>query len=747
MSDMTVKTTLLYDAEGLVEILAALAKFGAGSKQAQVAVDAFGRKMQEASRAAQTLIPDETVRKSKQLADNMERTAKAGKDASAGTKVNLGTLTSAGAGLVGGGAGQLLGVINDIEGLVGSLGKISLPAIAAAGAIGAMAAVFATVQESASQAAAAAAGAVKGVQSAQDLIVKGTSEQARQAIEAAEMQIRSLEKQRQVAQSAIDQFGREAGAVGSVLKVFGALGTDQIKALEDQIKQTNASIAGQIAQIATLTDALDSGTFAEKDAAEAKKKTEEATKSAVEAERALTEERLRADIAGVSRRTAMNREALALEESGSVSQIQARIQDIARERELLGDQIAQLNKLPKSETVSKEIERLRNEMLLLGATATKLSDQVLAAARAREAEAAALQKAESNRQIAIKALDDYQNTLSSMAQLQAERTKALEDEKRALARAGIESGLERDIEDARERQRIRDVERDYQDQANKANIDYLNQQRKAQGDYQRDSLRSEEDFGRTRARLIEDLNTDLLDLVSTRDVAGFIRRQRQGTTDLNRGAEDFGVDSRRRMEDFNRQRAEETAAREAQLADMRKQFEASRVMQVTEADRLQKQLTDLRARWAEDDRVRLHNEREKSYQDQLNQLRRFAQQAVSTFAQMVSAVQLRPTTRGGSAFGPVLTANAEGGIYNQPTMGLLGEKPGWMDFVLPVRQGEGINKALERVGGRLPGGGREIIYHDARQIVIGDVASRNDVERALAADRREMLAGLKAAVS
>ena len=517
-------------------------------------------------------------------------------------------------------------------------------------------------------------------------------------------QIRVIEQQRAIAQKLIDQFNREtAGEVTGlggltqpalgVIKAVGAFGTNTLWEFEDQIKQADGAIESQTRKLGVLKAALEAGAFAANDAAsteiEAKKKSEIATQAAADAEKALAEERLRGDISGIARRTSMNREALNLETNGTVAQIQERIKDIDRERRVILDQITQLKTLPKSDTVTKEIERLESEFRVLGATATKLGDKVLEAARAREVEAAALKKAEDARQATIKAMDDYQSAQKDMIALQREHTKALEAEKTALERTGIERGFEKRIAEATERQRLQEAEADATMQALKTNADFYAQQRDAQADYQRDALRAEQDFGRERTRMIEDLNADLLDLASERDVAGFIRRQRQGNTDLTRGAEDSALESRRRAEDFERQRAEENAAREATLADIRANLETSRKVQVSEAERLRNQLSSIQARWAEMDRVSLHNEREKAYRDQLDQLRRFAQASVNLVAQMARAVQLTPTTRGGSAFGPVLTANAEGGIYSSPTLGLLGERRGWMDFVLPVRQGEG----------------------------------------------------------
>src|SRR5690606_5712264 len=63
-----------------------------------------------------------------------------------------------------------------------------------------------------------------------------------------------------------------------------------------------------------------------------------------------------------------------------------------------------------------------------------------------------------------------------------------------------------------------------------------------------------------------------------------------------------------------------------------------------------------------------------------------------------SSSYLNPRNGFGTGFRPF--GFAEGGIstFNRPTLGVLGEKPGYNEMMIPFRKSEGIEAALSRLG-------------------------------------------------
>jgi hypothetical protein len=362
--------------------------------------------------------------------------------------------------------------------------------------------------------------------------------------------------------------------------------------------------------------------------------------------------------------------------------------------------------------------------------------------------------------------------------LMRDRAKVLEDQRRSDERTAQEEALQKQISAAREKEatisqvdEIASIKAAAAQRETELASSYMTDALKALKIFQTNEARMTQDYNLAREREMEDLYNDLTGLASQRDVAGFIARQRAGNLSLARGAQDFGIGAGRRAEDFAAQEAERTQSFEAQLAQERQNAadelavkkEAGKAV-VSQTAQLEKQLSDLKAQWAKEDQAREraaatadYNARitellrtqqayastlGKVYAAPIAQVQQFAKTAKAWWDWLIGGVSAPAATKGGGA---KVKANATGGIYDTPTLGLLGERPGYSDVVIPVSNSEGIEKAVNRVMGGSAGRGG-IVYNDNRSFTVGDIASRKDIDAALEADRREMFEGLKMAV-
>jgi len=98
------------------------------------------------------------------------------------------------------------------------------------------------------------------------------------------------------------------------------------------------------------------------------------------------------------------------------------------------------------------------------------------------------------------------------------------------------------------------------------------------------------------------------------------------------------------------------------------------------------------------------------------------QQTAANFGGLTSRSTPLPAQRVG---GLTRIAFAEGGVATRPTLGLLGERPGYHEAMIPFRQSEGLGAALARYGVSSP----TINWNGT--IIVGEVASPSDVQRML----------------
>ncbi len=293
------------------------------------------------------------------------------------------------------------------------------------------------------------------------------------------------------------------------------------------------------------------------------------------------------------------------------------------------------------------------------------------------------------------------------------------------------------------------------------------------------------------------MNTDLLDAQRANDVTAFLRAQRQGSTAITRLDADTNTGAGQRATEFAAQRAEAARQREQQLADLQtnyiaeattrraaaaEQLEDLRAQMVaqldaqreagrtrrTEEQRLNDELTALKARWAREDEARRRNEQRQAFLNQLNDLRTqqstlngtiraaynqqssivgnfasvAAQRLLGVFNQATALMGRRNTTNPISdLFNGTRVANASGGIYSRPTDARLGEMPGVTDVVFPVRSSEGIGAALYRLMGG-GGMGRSVQVQLTGDIYVGENVTPSQLTALEGRIQRAVMAGI-----
>lgn len=494
----------------------------------------------------------------------------------------------------------------------------------------------------------------------------------------------------------------------------------------------------------------------------------------------------------------LQQELITLAENGTSAQIKARIKAAKDEADIIGTQLAELNKISNpTEGVKNQIAALNQRLTDLTATSYILETRTLAVAEAREKEIKILDELKNGFSKMATAAKESERLRDEIADLEKEQQKADKEKIKETLRSGQIRDIEEKIKAAKageleteRNKRITDLQRknesannsatqSFRDNLSKINQAYFDSELKALTEFRQSELRINDDFARDQKRKLEDLNTDLKDLAANRDVSGFINRQKQGATDITRSAEDFGVSAQRRAEDFGASREAAAQAREVQISDLKANFEKERGVRLaeqqktlqqeldsrnkaqTESQKLEDQLSILKRRFAEEDAATRLAEEKKSFNDRRNALQKSLAEQTAILAQgffsqlglvnqfvtgginylksLVNSVPIVPTTK----LKTPIVANAEGGIYNTPTISLLGEKRGWIDVVLPVKQSEGIERAMARFTGK---NNNNITVNYNPQVIVGDIASKSEVYSALKKYERDLINSLEMAV-
>lgn len=590
-------------------------------------------------------------------------------------------------------------------------------------------------------------------------LISMTSEQARADLERIRI---NLEFNRSVLNE-ISQELREyqMGTVGPfqiLTDVVVGLNPRVVGLLHNAINLRDETDLLQI-QYNVMTRVLEENGLAANDAAEAERQlTEERRRAAEELRRQigsrLDEEVRLYEFARTASAQAVRERIAAMEEEART--IRRFLRDVGPDAALSEGERAAV------EDARRNLEKLTNSII-------RMRGEILPLVEARERETAAIER---QRDAIRAAAQEYADNVERLRDLEAARATVLADRARDDSRTAQIAALERRIAAAKEReaaqereQRIGDIRRRGAEQIAELEQDFMARRLKDQQEYAREVARAEDDYGRERLRRLQDLNADLLDLAAARDVAGFVRRQRSGLTDLARGDEDFSVRQQRRLEDFRREQAERAAEfqqrraeRQAQLQQELAEQRAANEQRLSESRRLEQELADLRQRFAEEDRRRarwLEDEKfrtevaalrrrqaemvpllQRAFDPALAAIRNLGRTAEAEFSRLIGLfAALRAQTAA-----VVTPAGAGGGgavrRYQHGTPWV--PQTGWAY----LHRGEAVIPAADNRGRRAI----SLTVNDQRTIHVGDVATRRTVEEALAHDRAEFLAGLQMAV-
>ena len=201
-------------------------------------------------------------------------------------------------------------------------------------------------------------------------------------------------------------------------------------------------------------------------------------------------------------------------------------------------------------------------------------------------------------------------TLALQQQIEADKEAEAAAEGAAKLLAIRQSETQLDLDEAEKRK----------EGIQKINDSFLQNSLKLWNNYYSTEQRDEAQYATQRLRKLQDLNTQLLDYVGTRDVAGFVNARAKGLTDISRGDEDESTAERQRREDYEKAAREaeqarqdqitqleaslatETASKRAALQKQEQDQIAANNVKVKQSEIDAKKLNDLQAMWAKNDR-------------------------------------------------------------------------------------------------------------------------------------------------
>lgn len=437
-------------------------------------------------------------------------------------------------------------------------------------------------------------------------------------------------------------FGNVVGGISDLLVSDTKSG---LQLTADEIERYNQSITDQQRQLELLQD-----TLPQKEETEARAQAEEQAKESAlayvealhdQAEatqrtsqqiRELSSEQVTEEINDLNTRIAANKAA-----SDEIFRQMQENQEAANFglAENAGEMAA------ANEVLLQEFEKLQEAIVEDEAEISRLRDEVAPLVNLREAETAAVERQqETLEELAQKEEEltrEREDSLSKLATIQQQIADAQAEfaDKEALRAAEEAIKAARDAEDDLFRKRIESAKaseqaRAAQERLTQAHNEYVQKQTdinkkfmetelKRSQDYYLKESRITEDFNRDRLRKLEDFNEQLRGAAEENDVRSFIRIQRSRDTTLQRDTEDFGVEARRRAEDFALASEEARKARQQELADLRIHHEQKRAQELASRTQENSEIARIEAEWA-----RVRERREVEDQQRRIQLERDA---------------------------------------------------------------------------------------------------------------------------
>lgn len=300
-----------------------------------------------------------------------------------------------------------------------------------------------------------------------------------------------------------------------------------------------------------------------------------------------------------------------------------------------------------------------------------------------------------------KAAAERERAEKSLIETNQKLTQVESDRGKALADRLVEAGREKEMGVLQDRlaaaqaydaqvaknQKIKELEA----QGNAANIaaqqKHMADQQKLLAGYLNAEKIATEDYSRARVRRLEDLYNTLSGLAAQRDVAGYVNARASGLTGIGREDADAGLASSRRRDAFDSQSkeleaafAKENATRQAQLNQQLQQQQNAGQQQLRQADIVNRQIADLRARYAEQDLQARRREEDASYRQTVTILQQKRMDELKITAGAAAGVinfisQIRDAaTRLGSGFSQAAARSDSivpnsGSPYVRPTTG------------------------------------------------------------------------------
>lgn len=306
-------------------------------------------------------------------------------------------------------------------------------------------------------------------------------------------------------------------------------------------------------------------------------------------------------------------------------------------------------------------------------------------------------------------------------------------------------------------QQINDVAAKYLESRAKLETDAAKSRADAIGKSQKDEAKALQDYNRRRLEIQKSYDDALLSAQEDNDVAGAIEAQRRKASELADAGTDYGTAKNERAQALADELAKIEETKQARLADLQAQAEEQRAAlqaQIAEEhaaraqiiaeiqsqldaekkrieETKQAEIAAQREQLAKEDEARALRLRRQAEDEQIADRRRAdalnrqlaeidtkarkeAQAAgivetawinvanrIASAASKIGSGNLSAASgyKSGGGGGGGLVAFASGGVVTKPTIGLMGERRGYNEAIVPFRKSEGIEAAVSRLGG------------------------------------------------
>lgn len=338
---------------------------------------------------------------------------------------------------------------------------------------------------------------------------------------------------------------------------------------------------------------------------------------------------------------------------------------------------------------------------------------------------------------AQQALVDFEAQVANEARTKAQE-KAIRDRQSAeLDAIDIQIQAAQAAEkQAQAQQKLSDLELDRNAKLNEVLTKGRDEEQRRQDQFGKELERFARDTALQARRIFRDTGKAIDEAVASNDVVAFANAIEERNKSLSDLQEDADIEAADRIRDFNDESIRLTQDREQQLQQIRTQFEQQRLQivqqsgsqELTLVEQLQRQRALIVARHQQElENFRIRQEVDainrrrqlliadiNSRQQEYDALRRQGQQNAFNIARSMVlgffsglSPQQQQAQQAVSNFGSqaiqqfknVLPKFGHGGLVKKPTVGLLGERPGWMDLVIPVKKSDGAQSAIAGRGG------------------------------------------------